>query len=95
MVSSRIELHCNIPVASIMKLGANRNLFLQRTDSPDFYRIGSASGFAQIFIQAGVRVSYFNFDQNVLIYSGGKTEGLYITDPGDGYGKNRGTLLWT
>ncbi len=74
-------------ISSEMRIGAAGDLFIQKRDNRDLYRIAKTGGVAEQFSRIKKRVSTFDFDENGYIYSGGDKYGLFVTSP-DGLTSN-------
>ncbi len=67
--------------SSAMRMGPDGYLYLQKRDNRDLYRIAPGGGTAERLTRISKRVSYFDFDENDYIYSGGLKNGLFVTNP--------------
>ena len=68
-------------ISSEMRIGAGGDLFIQKRDNRDLYRIPITGGTPERFTRIRKRVSKFDFDENGYIYSGGNKYGLFVTTP--------------
>lgn len=75
-------------ISSEMRIGAAGDLYIQKKDNRDLYRIATAGGVAERFTRITKRVSIFDFDEGGYIYSGGDKHGLFVTTP-DGVTSNQ------
>jgi len=68
-------------ISSEMRIGAGGDLFIQKRDNRDLYRIPITGGTAERFTRIRKRVSKFDFDESGYIYSVGGKYGLFVTTP--------------
>jgi len=67
--------------SSAMRVGPGGDLYIQRDDNRDIYKIPSSGGNAEKFLRVRRNVSYFDFDSKGNIYSGGEKYGICFTTP--------------